>query len=69
MAILDVHLRLDERGDVVLVSNTAHELGEPVPHRVAVELTEQGCVVEPNPASFALLDVVLEGGGRFGFQA
>src|SRR5882757_7311596 len=60
--IFDVNFCGGERSDVVLEANAAHEIGEPIPHRVAVKFTEQGRVMKSDPASAALFDVFLESG-------
>src|SRR5579859_1036404 len=60
--ILNFDLCGDERGDVVLEANAAHEIGEPVPHRVPVKFAEQGRVMKSDPASASLSDVLLESG-------
>src|SRR5579862_8407109 len=64
--VFDIHLCLCKGRDVVLIDDIFHKPGEPLPHRVTIELTEQRCMVEADPASLTLLDIVLEcGGGRW----
>src|SRR5260370_19472398 len=48
--------------NVIGEADSAHELGKPRPHRVAVEFAKQGRVVEPDPSSPAFLDVLGECG-------
>ena len=47
-------------GDVVLIAYAAHEVGEPLPHAVSVELTEQGGMVETDIVARATVDIALE---------
>ena len=50
-----------ERRNVRLEADAAHKIGEPRPHRIAVELAQQRSVMEADPASPALINVVLKG--------
>ncbi len=53
-------------GNVVPILDLAHEVGEPGPHLLAVEVAQQRCMVQTDPTALALLDVRLEGGLRLG---
>ena len=46
-------------GDIALIAYLAHEVGEPAPHPVAVELAQQRGMVEAYVASPTLVDVPL----------
>ena len=41
-------------------TNAAHEGGEPGPHRVAVELAQQSCMMKADPSAAAFFDISLE---------
>ena len=56
--ILNSHLPVGKRGYVILECNTAHEIGEPLPEGVAVELPEKSGMMETNPSSATVLDIV-----------
>src|SRR5258706_14215424 len=50
----------DKRSDVILETNTSHELVEPRPYLEAIEFTQQRGVMKSDPAAFALFDVLDE---------
>src|SRR6267154_4153086 len=50
----------DKRSDVILETNTSHELVEPRPYLEAVEFAQQCGVMKSDPAAFALFDVLDE---------
>lgn len=47
-------------GRIVIEADAAHDIVEPFPHFVAVELAEQRSVEESHPAAAPLVDVVDE---------
>src|SRR5579863_3356692 len=59
--VLDVDGRRGKLWDVVRKPDSAHELGEPGPHRISIELAKQCGVMEPDPPTPTLLDIFREG--------
>ena len=62
--VLDGDRSSRNRRDVILEADPSHELLKPGPDLVAIEFSQQGGVMKPDPAAFALLDVLDEGGFR-----
>src|SRR5260221_11154434 len=57
----DIYGSLHERRDVVHVPDVSHKPGEPLPHWKAVELAQEGGVMEPYPAAFSFRNISLKG--------
>src|ERR1700756_4315364 len=60
--VLDRDRSTGKCSDVILEADSAHELLKPGPDLVAIEFSQQGGVVKSDPPTFALFDVLDEGG-------
>src|ERR1700760_106179 len=66
LRIFHVNCAGSEGSDVVLELDTTHEVGEPRPEAEAIEVPQQGGVMEADPTAAALFDVTLKCGHRCG---
>src|SRR5882762_8352811 len=69
MMVFEPDRGLCKSGDIVLPADAAHKVMEPGPHREMIKLTQQGRMMEADPATPALLYVSLERGFCGGFPA
>ena len=60
LGVFHHHSAIGEPGYIVFKCYAAHKVAEPVPQRIAVELTEKRGVMEPNPCSATLFDIAYE---------
>ena len=54
------HCAISKRSDIVLEANAAHEIGEPLPQRVTVKVSQQSSMMETNPTATTFVNVVDE---------
>ena len=60
LGVFHHHSAIGEPGYIVFKSYAAHKVAEPLPQRIAVELTEKRGVMESNPCSATLFDIAYE---------